>query len=57
MVHHSLTIHRADGNNSTDRTRKAMGFIYYAESAKEDKLGHEVYAKKLALELKGSRKI
>jgi len=51
LVHHSLTIHRADGNGSKDRTRKAMGFIYYAAMAKEDKKAHEEYAKKLAKEL------
>ncbi len=36
LVHHALTIHRADGNQSTTRTRQALGFIYYAQRAKED---------------------
>jgi len=36
LVHHALTIHRADGNKSNYRTRKALGLIYFAESAKED---------------------
>jgi phytanoyl-CoA hydroxylase len=36
LVHHSMTIHRADGNSSENRTRKALGFIYFGESAKED---------------------
>lgn len=57
LVHHSLTIHRADGNSTTDRTRKAMGFIYYAAKAKEDKKAHEEYAKKLAQELAQKEKI
>lgn len=35
LIHHSLTVHRADGNPS-DRSRRAMGFIYFGESAKED---------------------
>src|SRR5690606_9983238 len=35
LVHHALTIHRADGNRSTDRKRRSMGFIYYAASARE----------------------
>ncbi len=51
LVHHSLTIHFAEGNNSTDRTRKAMGFIYYAEKAKEDLKAHEEYQKKLTKDL------
>jgi len=57
LVHHALTIHRADGNNSKDRTRKAMGFIYYAEKAKEDKTAHTVYAERLVAELKQKDKI
>ena len=57
LVHHSLTIHRADANSSEDRTRRAMGFIYYAEKAKEDRVAHEDYAKKLAEELAESNKI
>ena len=57
LVHHSLTIHRADGNNSEDRSRKAMGFIYYANKAKENKAAHEAYAKSLAEDLKKENKI
>lgn len=36
LVHHSMTIHRADGNVSKNRTRKALGLIYFGISAKED---------------------
>ncbi len=57
LVHHSLTIHRADGNTSENRTRKAMGFIYYAHKAKEDKAAHTAYAKKLAQDLAKEEKI
>lgn len=57
LVHHALTIHRADGNNSKERSRKAMGFIYYAASAEEDKEAHEEYQKKLAEEMKEEGKI
>jgi len=56
LVHHALTIHRADGNNSTDRTRKALGFIYYAEHAKENKLCHEAYQRQLLKEMKMNEK-
>lgn len=57
LVHHSLTVHYADGNSSTDRTRKAMGLIYYAAKAKENVKAHEAYAQKLAADLKGQNKI
>ena len=35
LVHHALTIHRADGNSSRDRSRKAIGLIYYSKAARE----------------------
>lgn len=35
LVHHALTIHRADKNRSTTRSRKALGFIYYSADATE----------------------
>ena len=31
VVHHAMTIHRADGNRSSERSRRAIGFIYYAK--------------------------
>lgn len=57
LVHHSLTVHRADRNTNETRSRKAIGFIYYANKAKEDKQAHEAYAKKLAEDLKREKKI
>ena len=53
LVHHSLTIHRADGNQSVDRTRKALGFIYYAQQAKEDTEKKLAYQEKLKQEIRG----
>jgi phytanoyl-CoA hydroxylase len=50
LAHHSLTIHRADGNQS-NRTRKAMGFIYYAARAKQDTKRQSTYAKRLKAEM------
>ena len=47
LIHHSLTIHRADGNNSALRSRRAIGFIYFAESAKVDEKSRESYEKEL----------
>jgi hypothetical protein len=57
LVHHSLTIHRADANQSKTRTRKAMGFIYYAASAQEDSVAHEAYSRQLVVELANQKKI
>lgn len=57
LVHHSMTIHRADGNTSEKRTRKAMGFIYYADKSKEDKAAKEAYQNKLAEELAKDNKL
>lgn len=50
LVHHSLTIHRAGANTTANRTRKAMGLIYWGESAKEDKDAKEKYMEQLAKE-------
>ncbi len=50
LVHHSLTIHRAGANITTDRTRKALGLIYFGASAKEDVEAKERYRQQLALE-------
>jgi phytanoyl-CoA hydroxylase len=47
LVHHSLTIHRAGGNRSETRSRKALGLIYFGESAKEDLIAKVAYQKKL----------
>ena len=57
LVHHALTIHRADGNATRDRTRKAIGFVYYAQRANEDVEAKAAYQKKLAEELALAGKI
>ncbi len=57
LVHHALTIHRAGGNTTTDRTRRALGFIYYGQRAREDVAAHEAYQKKLAEEMATAGKI
>lgn len=46
LIHHSLTIHRA-GDNKSDRSRKALGLIYFGESAKEDVEAKKAYQRKL----------
>jgi len=57
LVHHALTIHRADGNKSPNRSRKALGFIYYAANAKQDLQAVEAHLRKLNTELKKQAKI
>lgn len=47
LVHHSLTIHHAYGNKSNTRSRKALGLIYFGESAKEDLKAKAAYQKRL----------
>jgi len=49
LIHHAMTIHRADGNKS-DRSRRALGFIYFGESAKEDVEAKAAYQQKLSEE-------
>lgn len=46
LIHHAMTVHRADGNKS-DRSRRALGFIYFGESAKEDVAAKKAYQEKL----------
>lgn len=56
LVHHALTVHRADGNTSQSRTRKALGFIYYstvAQESSEKKIRHAA----LVEEMKSSGKV
>jgi phytanoyl-CoA hydroxylase len=46
FAHHSMTIHRADANPS-DRRRAALGFVYFADAAKEDAEKAERYRQEL----------
>jgi phytanoyl-CoA hydroxylase len=57
LAHHALTVHRADANDSLTRTRRALGFIFYGESAREDKVAHEAYQRNLADEMSALGKI
>jgi phytanoyl-CoA hydroxylase len=57
LAHDALTIHRAEANASKTRTRRALGFIYYGERAREDRAAHEAYQQQLATELKVAGKI
>ena len=57
LAHHALTIHRADSNQSDSRSRRALGFIFYGESAKEDAVAHASYQQKLTQEMTDQGKI
>lgn len=57
LVHDAMTIHRADGNHSKNRSRRALGFVYFSERAREDSAAQAAYQQRLAQELKSEGKI
>lgn len=57
LVHNAMTIHRADGNRSQTRNRRALGFIYYSERAQIDEEAHAAYQQRLAEEMKVAGKL
>jgi phytanoyl-CoA hydroxylase len=57
LAHHALTIHRADGNRSATRNRRSLGFIYYAQRAREDQAVVEAYQSRLRAELAAAGRI
>ena len=57
LMHDARTIHYAGANVSADRSRRALGFIYYAESAKEDTQANIEYQQKLDEQLAEEEKI
>jgi len=57
LVHHCMTIHRADGNVSANRTRRALGFVYYSAQAEVDEEADAAYQKRLADEMKQAGKL
>ena len=57
LVHHAMTIHRADGNRSKSNTRRALGFIYYSKRAQVDEKAHAEYQRRLNEEMKTEGKI
>jgi phytanoyl-CoA hydroxylase len=56
IVHHSLTIHRANANKSL-RQRRAIGFIFYRNDVVIDEDAHAAYKRKLDVDLKEQGKI
>lgn len=57
LIHHSMTIHRANGNRSAVRHRRAMGMVYYSADAEvaADKVA--AYQQSLVEELTSEGKI
>jgi phytanoyl-CoA hydroxylase len=49
--HHAATRHRAEGNRSSSRSRRALGFIYYSTRAVES-LDKKRYQEELSKEMK-----
>jgi phytanoyl-CoA hydroxylase len=56
LVHHAVTVHRADGNQS-ERNRRSIGLIYYAARARQDSNRLAEYQKGLNAELQERQKI
>jgi phytanoyl-CoA hydroxylase len=56
LVHHGLTIHRADGNAS-NRHRRAMGCVYYAAHVKKNHAIADAYRDRLVSDLLRDDKI
>lgn len=57
LVHDAMTIHRADANRTPNCARRALGFVYYSERAREDTKAHAAYQRQLAEEMRASGKI
>ena len=57
LAHDALTIHYADPNNDVSRDRRALGFIYYSQRAREDTTAHQQYQESLVQELAAQGKI
>lgn len=57
LLHDAKTIHWAGANNSPTRSRRALGFIYYGESAREDTQAKAAYQAALDARLKSEGKI
>jgi phytanoyl-CoA hydroxylase len=56
LIHHSLTIHRANANQS-EHTRESIGFIFYRKDVVENKAAHNSYKAQLNKRLMADDKI
>jgi phytanoyl-CoA hydroxylase len=57
LVHHCLTVHSADANQSPDRTRRSLGLIYYSADARPDDQRLSAYQRTLVEDLQADRKL
>ncbi|MEC7200442.1 MAG: phytanoyl-CoA dioxygenase family protein [Verrucomicrobiota bacterium] len=57
LVHHALTIHRAAKNSHPTRQRRALGFIFYGQSAREDRQRKAAYQRQLEQRLRDQKLI
>lgn len=57
LMHHAKTVHWAGPNRSKTRSRRALGFIYYAKRAKLDVVARDTYQETLAEHLKSVKMI
>ncbi|NKB29736.1 MAG: phytanoyl-CoA dioxygenase family protein [Rhodobacteraceae bacterium] len=57
LMHDARTIHWAGANKSPTRSRRALGFIYYGESARVDDATAKAYQARLDAQLKDSAKL
>lgn len=57
LMHHAKTIHWAGANSSRTRSRRALGFIYYAESTRVDEEAKAAYQADLDRRLKEEGRI
>ncbi len=57
LMHDSKTVHWAGPNRSKTRSRRALGFIYFAKSAQVDIEARNAYAAKLEADLRAQNKL
>ena len=57
VMHHSVMVHMAGKNETADRQRRALGFIYYAEECKVDEVAHAAYQKAISEQWKKEGRI
>lgn len=57
LAHHSLTIHRAGANRSPAGHRRALGLVYYGDSARVDEADEKAYQQALAGRLRAEGRI
>ena len=57
VVHDALTIHRADPNQDPDRSRPALGFVYFSSLSAVDEAARDAYQRRLSKEWEAEGKI